>query len=164
MSKFSIVAKSVHEAVSNRMHISTTDRDSEWQRVNSYIADVLKDAHVLYAKLARLQGDFAGAELEGLEKISESVLDIGGKLSSFSKAFYEGKASMSEEEAFGEDSGPMFGGSPSSPSLEAPGPAEPPSASGGDVDIDFDYSPEESEEESEEEGKPEKEEEGKSEE
>ena len=72
------------------------DRDAEWQRVNSYIADVLKDTHVLYAKLARLQGDFIGRELDELEKISESVLSLGEELSQFSKAFYEGKLSMAE--------------------------------------------------------------------
>jgi hypothetical protein len=140
-SHFASVAKSVQDAVTSRIKTSSTDRDADWQRVNSYIADVLKDAHVLYAKLARLQGDFAGAELDGLEKISEDVLDIGGKLSSFSRAFYQGKASMSETESFGEEE--TFGGSPSS-------------EDGGGVDVDFDYGegegePEEEHEEQEQE-------------
>jgi len=137
-SRFASVAQSVKDAVSGRIRTSTADRDADWQRVNSYIADVLKDAHVLYAKLARLQGDFAGAELDGLEKISEDVLDIGGKLSSFSRAFYQGKASMSESESFGEED--TFGGSPT---VEE----------SGDVDVDFDYGDDDGGEESEEESK-----------
>lgn len=81
------------------------ERDSEWQRVNSYIADVLKDAHVLYSKLARLQGDFIGAELTELESISSKVLDLGEELSKFMKAFHEGEASMMKEKQFGGDGG-----------------------------------------------------------
>src|SRR5271166_2508593 len=73
-----------------RQHNAALDRDAEWQRVHSYIADVLKDTHVLYAKLARLEGDFAGEELTRLERISEAVLQLGNELSAFSKAFYEG--------------------------------------------------------------------------
>lgn len=83
--------------------------DAEWQRVNSYIADVLKDTHVLYAKLARLQGDFIGGELSELEKISSDVLDLGEKLSLFMKAFHEGDANMMKEKSFG---GPPSGGAP----------------------------------------------------
>ena len=62
------VASQVRDEFKHRL---SADRDAEWQRVNSYIADTLKDTHVLYAKLARLQGDFAGAELDQLQKISE---------------------------------------------------------------------------------------------
>lgn len=135
MTPFARVASQVQKDVSVR--VSTSDTDAEWQRVNSYIADVLKDTHVLYAKLARLQGDFAGSELEGLEKISEDVLNIGSKLSSFSKAFYEGKASMAETEQFGEgDTAPEM--------FEAP-------PGGGDVDVDFDYEDEGEEKEGKEE-------------
>lgn len=83
--------------------------DAEWQRVNSYIADVLKDAHVLYSKLARLQGDFIGSELDTLEKIASGVLDLGEQLSTFMKAFHEGDASMMKEKQFG---GPGSGGAP----------------------------------------------------
>lgn len=85
---------------------ATVDRDAEWQRVNSYIADVLKDAHVLYAKLARLQGDFVGQELNSLERISESVLTLGEELSQFSKAFYDGKLQMADSDmAYGTPQG-----------------------------------------------------------
>ncbi|MGH6876897.1 MAG: hypothetical protein ACREHV_05885, partial [Rhizomicrobium sp.] len=71
----------------------------------SYIADVLKDTHVLYAKLARLEGDFGGEELSRLERISEAVLALGNELSSFSKAFYEGKYDMAQSGAYGESTG-----------------------------------------------------------
>lgn len=86
-----------------------SEHDADWQRVNSYIADVLKDAHVLYSKLARLQGDFIGGELSELEKISSVVLDLGEQLSTFMKAFHEGDASMMKEKQFGGGSG---GGAP----------------------------------------------------
>jgi hypothetical protein len=94
-SRFAQVAAEISKTLSV-VKIAATDRDSEWQRVNSYIADVLKDSHVLYAKLARLQSDFTGHELNELEKISEDVLSIGEALSHFSKAFYEGKLQMAE--------------------------------------------------------------------
>ncbi len=109
MSRFASVAEDVAKQVS--LHLAAADRDADWQRVNSYIADVLKDAHVLYAKLARLQGDFAGGELDELEKISEGVLAIGGKLARFSKAFYEGTVELHEKGVYGEDK-KTFGGSP----------------------------------------------------
>lgn len=91
--------RSVQELVTQvKARTATVDRDAEWQRVNSYIADVLKDAHVLYAKLARLQGDFVGQELNSLEQISESVLSLGEELSQFSKAFYDGKLQMADSD------------------------------------------------------------------
>lgn len=93
---FSQVAAQIAKNLANPKVATAADQDAEWQRVNSYIADVLKDSHVLYAKLARLQGDFAGEELSKLIKISESVLMIGQELSGFSKAFYEGKYDMAE--------------------------------------------------------------------
>jgi hypothetical protein len=102
MSKFNQIAKGVEL----RARVAS-DKDSEWQRVNSYVADILKDSHVLYAKLARLQGDFGGKELQLVEKISEEVLELGRKLSSFSKAFYQGKASMVSHDVYGDVS---FGG------------------------------------------------------
>lgn len=86
------------------------ERDAEWQRVNSYIADVLKDAHVLYSKLARLQGDFIGPEQAELEAISSKVLDLGEELSAFMKAFHKGEASMMKEKQFGGQEG--GGGAP----------------------------------------------------
>jgi len=94
--EFARVASEVQNALGVRL--AAQDRDAEWQRVNSYVADVLKDSHVLYAKLARLQGDFSGEELARLSKISESVLMIGDELSQFSKAFYEGKYEMLQNE------------------------------------------------------------------
>lgn len=94
-SAFAKVASDVKAAMARR---AGTDRDAEWHRVNSYIADVLKDSHVLYAKLARLQNDFAGHELEDLEKISENVLGLGKSLSQFSKDFYDGKYAMTPSE------------------------------------------------------------------
>lgn len=164
MSYINEVATQISKSLESR--VAAVDRDVEWQRVNSLIADVLKDAHVLYAKLARLQGDFAGKELDDLEKISEGVLGIGGKLSTFSKAFYEGKAVMMQSDLYGSDSGPMFGGStapvePSPSSEPASSPSEPAveaefsietspdldeTSEASNVEVDFDYSPEESEE------------------
>lgn len=88
------------------------ERDAEWQRVNSYIADVLKDAHVLYSKLARLQGDFIGEEQEQLEEISEKVLDIGGSLSEFMKLFHTGELNMLKESTFGHPGGAPAGTPP----------------------------------------------------
>ncbi len=136
MSLFSKVAKTV----SNNLHrntLSVADRDAEWQRVNSYIADVLKDAHVLYAKLARLQGDFAGAELDGLQKISEAVLILGDELSTFSKDFYEGKYLMQQSEfTYGEQGGapipnPGAGTPQPPPPPDKKGPPPPPPDGGG---------------------------------
>ena len=104
MSTFTKVAGSVAKAFGSR--VSTEDHNAEWQRVNSYIADVLKDSHVLYAKLARLQGDFSGEELAKLSKVSQAVLAIGDELSVFSKAFYEGKYEILQSEfTYGETGG-----------------------------------------------------------
>jgi hypothetical protein len=105
--KFSRVAQEVRDSFGPQVADGPPERDSEWQRVNSYIADVLKDAHVLYSKLARLQGDFVGPELTELESISSKVLDLGEELSQFMKAFHEGEASMMKEKQFG---GPDSGG------------------------------------------------------
>jgi hypothetical protein len=96
-----MVAKSVFRSLGGKTsnkpsRVAAVDKDAEWQRVNSYVADVLKDSHVLYAKLARLQGDFVGEELDRLMSVSEAVLAIGEELSKFSKAFYEGKLQMAE--------------------------------------------------------------------
>ncbi len=119
-SQFSKIAANISGRI--RRHISK-DRDGEWQRVNSYIADTLKDTHVLYAKLARLQGDFAGAELSQLQKISEAVLVLGEELSVFSKEFYQGKYEMQESEFVYGDTG----GAPV-PNPEAAPPAAPEAA------------------------------------
>jgi hypothetical protein len=94
-----------------RRNAAAVDKDAEWQRVNSYIADVLKDSHVLYAKLARLQGDFVGAELDRLMQISEATLTIGEELSNFSRSFYDGKLQMADTDlAYGQDGGGGGGG------------------------------------------------------
>lgn len=106
---FARVAAEVAGRVAYGEEPQPEQHDADWQRVNSYIADVLKDAHVLYSKLARLQGDFIGGELDHLEKISSKVLDLGEQLSMFMKAFHEGDASMMKEKQFGGGSG---GGAP----------------------------------------------------
>lgn len=111
VSIFASVAAEVQREISNIPVVASTDRDAEWQRVNSYIADVLKDSHVLYAKLARLQGDFTGHELRELEKISEDVLSVGEMLSHFSKNFYDGKINMADSQTqYGDDGGGGGGG------------------------------------------------------
>jgi len=117
------VAAEVEQIISQRL--AAVDRDAEWQRVHSYIADVLKDTHVLYAKLARLEGDFAGEELTRLERISEAVLTLGSELSGFSRAFYEGKYQMAQAEVYGEQGGGGGGGggeTPLPPTPEFPTP------------------------------------------
>lgn len=104
MSIFSKTAADVVKTLT--YHLSTEERDAEWQRVNSAIADILKDAHMGYSKLARLQSDFAGEELARLSKISEATLAIGDELSKFAKAFYEGKYEMLQKEfVYGENGG-----------------------------------------------------------
>jgi hypothetical protein len=105
-------AETFQEAAGRLREAAAKDRDQEWQRVNSYIADVLKDAHVLYSKLARLQGDFVGRERDQLERISESVLDIGEELSHFMKDFHSGDADMLGQTAFGEEGGGAPAGTP----------------------------------------------------
>lgn len=113
------------------------ERDQEWQRVNSYVADVLKDTHVLYAKLARLQGDFAGSELGELEKISESVLNLGEQLSRFMKAFHEGDATMLKSKIFGGgSSAPPAPDAPPAPAPDAP-PAPAPERTEDDYELEI---------------------------
>lgn len=100
-------------SVASRVDVAAAkDRDQEWQRVNSYIADVLKDAHVLYSKLARLQGDFVSPERDELETISGSVLDLGEQLSQFMKKFHSGEADMLGQSAFGGGEGGAPEGTP----------------------------------------------------
>jgi hypothetical protein len=82
---------------------ATIEEDADWQRVNSYVADALKDCYVLFAKLARLRSDFTGMELKKLDKISSDVRDVGQLLAIFSKAFNEGKYSTVKKEQFGEN-------------------------------------------------------------
>jgi hypothetical protein len=135
-SHFSQVAAQVQTALKTRLG-AAVDMDAEKQRVNSYIADVLKDSHVLYAKLARLQGDFKGQEAEDLFSINEKVLNLGDELSRFAKAFREGEAKMAETSfAYGDEGG-------------APEPAPPPAPEGGGEEeeegVPFGESPDEEE-------------------
>lgn len=106
---FCQIAKSVASRVETA---AAKDRDQEWQRVNSYIADVLKDVHVLYSKLARLQGDFVDPERSTLESVSENVLDLGEELSRFMKAFHTGEADMLGQSSFGGGEGGAPEGTP----------------------------------------------------
>lgn len=76
-------------------------RDTEWYRVNSYIADILKDLAMTYSKIARLQQDFTGKENDDLSKIAEKILSLGGEMGEFMKAFHEGESSMVQEQVFG---------------------------------------------------------------
>jgi hypothetical protein len=132
MSHFSQVAAEVQTALQSRLG-AAVDMDAEKQRVNSYIADVLKDSHVLYAKLARLQGDFKGAEAEDLFGIAQRVLDIGDELSKFAKAFREGEAKMADTSfAYGDE-----GGAPQ------PAPAPAPEEGGEGEGTPFGEAPEE---------------------
>jgi hypothetical protein len=115
-----ILSTAASEVLDNlgESRVAVVDKDAEWQRVHSYLADVLKDTHVLYAKLARLQGDFTGAERDNLEQISERVLDIGENLSQFSREFKEGRFSMVEKGfSYGDPGGmaPQGEGPPPSP-------------------------------------------------
>jgi hypothetical protein len=99
------------------IRVAGTDEDAEWQRVNTYVADILKDCYVLFAKLARVRGDFAGKELSKLDSISNGIREIGQQLTSFSKAFTEGQYTMNRREQFG-DLGPSGGPGGSSPEVE----------------------------------------------
>lgn len=112
-------AKIIHDVEQRLKVASEVDRDADWHRVNSYIADVLKDAHVLYAKLARLQSDFGGAELQTLEEVSNQVLVLGESLSQFSKAFYEGDHQMVSGDV-------IYGQGQPAPPPPPPPPAAPP--------------------------------------
>ena len=126
MSRFSRIAAEVDAALSHPVRpiepfrevasglreAAAKDRDQEWQRVNSYIADVLKDIHVLYSKLARLQGDFIDPERSTLEHVSENVLDLGEELSRFMKQFHTGEADMLGQSSFGGGEGGAPEGTP----------------------------------------------------
>lgn len=134
LGNFQQAALRVARSLSLKYHLSVDEHDQEWQRVNSYIADILKDTHVLYAKLARLQGDFVGAELSELERIAEKVLDLGEVLSQFMKAFHSGDASMFKTKSFGNPD-PSQGGGQAPPSPEAPPP--PPEGDSERSDVDY---------------------------
>lgn len=126
--KRSLLSKTAATVQSSMKKIAFVDRDAEWQRVHSYIADALKDMHVLYAKLARLQGDFSGTELEELDAISESVLDLGEKMSKFSREFSQGNLRMMDSSPFQGDPNGGGGGQP-----PPPAPAPPPAPEGAPI-------------------------------
>jgi hypothetical protein len=154
-SALSSVASELYESLNERHSVAAGfedkgGRDPDFQRVYTYVADVLKDSHVLFAKLARLQGDFKGRELQDLISIAEGVLDIGDRLSVFSRALDEGSYSISESEiTFSDDNAaPEFGSEPSEFSEQS---EEAPMAFGQSMDSEpeEDYSGMESEEEPE---------------
>jgi hypothetical protein len=103
MSEFAKVASQVHNKLSRT---AATDKGAEWQRVNGSLADILKDCYMMVSKVARVQADFKGEELDRLMKISEAVMALGEEFSSFFKAFYDGRLEMVEGGLqFGENSG-----------------------------------------------------------
>jgi hypothetical protein len=109
--RFAREAAAIEQAMSKNFRmkkIAVNDRDAEWQRVYSYIADSLKDTMVLYSKLARLQGDFGGDELSTLNGIAEEVLTLGERMSKFSRDFSKGDLRMVESPTF--DGGQGGGG------------------------------------------------------
>ena len=93
MSEFARIASQVHNKLSRT---AAADKDQEWQRVNGQLADLLKDIFMANSKVARIQADFKGEELDRLMKISEAVMALGEELASFFKAFYEGRLEMVE--------------------------------------------------------------------
>ncbi len=145
---FSQVAAEVAKNIRNIRMAVDGGVDDDWKRVNSYIADILKECSMLYAKLARLQTDFIGSELEELQRIAEGVLVLGDEMSNFSKSFYEGTYKMQPSEVMyggysggGENSGgggpPSPSGPPSPPSPPQPGlPPQPPSPPSNDEDYE----------------------------
>lgn len=145
-----------------KSRLAFVDRNAEWQRVNSYIADALKDMHVLYAKLARLQGDFTGSELERVEQLSEQVLALGEEMSHFSREFTQGKLNMVESPAFQTGRGQSGKQPPPAAPAPAPGaeaappapvPAAPPAPAEMPVEMEEEAPPPKIEEEEEEKGK-----------
>jgi hypothetical protein len=116
MSEFSKVASQVHNKLVRKLNIAASDKDAEWQRVNGSLADILKDCYMLNSKLSRVQADFKGEELDRLLKVSEAVMALGGELSEFFKAFYDGRLEMVEGGLqFGDESG-------GAPPMPAPSP------------------------------------------
>lgn len=95
MTPFQRVASEIQANLLKRI---ATDRDAEWHRVNSSIADILKDSSMLFSKLARLQSDFVGSELEQLEDVSDKILTLGQEMAQFARAFYEGDFAMNPSE------------------------------------------------------------------
>lgn len=124
------------------------ERDPEWQRVNSSIADVLKDTGVLFSKLARLQGDFAGVERAKLEEIGNKVRDLTDELSKFSSDFYNGDLNMKVSETPFNYGGPAGGGGGQPSAPPAPPAPSPEGNSPTHSEEDFDVEAEITEEDS----------------
>ena len=117
MSAFAQVASQVHNKLARRLNTAAADKDAEWQRVNGSLADILKDCYMMVSKVARVQADFKGEELDRLMKISEAVMALGGEFAEFFKAFYDGRLEMvSGGLSFGDESG----GAPSMPAVPSP--------------------------------------------
>lgn len=144
-SKFARLASTVHVALGGAA--PPDERDPEWQRVNSSIADVLKDTGVLFSKLARLQGDFAGIERAKLEEIGNKVRDLTDELSKFSSDFYNGELNMRTSETPFNYGGPAQGGGNQggggAPPPAPPTPAPAPPAEGGESEAPKSHSEEE---------------------
>lgn len=115
----------VAKEVSSDLRVAGEERDDDWHRVNGYAADILKDSSMMYSKLARLQNDFEGQELEALEKISEGVLDLGSKMSGFARKFFKGEFRMKGQQA--------YPGGPMEPPPSPPPDAVPPPVFGEEV-------------------------------
>lgn len=113
MSYFNRLSSDIRRELVTERVSALVNKDPEWQRVNTYIADVLKDSHTLYAKITRLQSDFDGKELQALQMIAEGVLKMGDQLSIFAKNYYEGKLN-SAQVSYGDTE------APSTPDAEAP--------------------------------------------
>jgi hypothetical protein len=122
---FSKISSEIHLALGGE---TPNERDPEWQRVNSAIADVFKDSGVLFSKLARLQGDFAGSERAQLEEIGNEVRDLTDKLSKFSSDFYNGDLNMKASQTPFNYGGPAPGGGGAPQGGGAPPPAPAPPA------------------------------------
>lgn len=160
-SHFASVSTDIHKSLGGNPIIAGAERDAEWQRVNSAIADVLKDSSVLFSKLARLQGDFAGKERDELEDIGNEVRGVTDKLSKFSSEFYAGELNMRTSDTPFNYGGAPGGGAPGGgappPGGGAPGappPAPPPPAhTEEDFDVEAEISDEDSSLDKEFEGK-----------
>lgn len=140
-SRLASVSNEVHLSLGGNPIIAGAERDAEWQRVNSAIADVLKDSSVLFSKLARLQGDFTGRERDELEDIGNEVRGVTDKLSKFSSEFYAGELEMrTSDTPFNYGGPPAGGGAPPVPAPPVPAPVH--------TDEDFDVEAEISDEDS----------------
>ena len=155
MTPFQRVAAEVQANLLKRI---ATDRDSEWHRVNSSVADILKDSSMLFSKLARLQSDFVGSELEQLEGMSDKILTLGQEMAQFARSFYEGDFAMNPSETqFGNPNpnAPVEPGQQPAPAPQTPAQPtqvfQPPAdAAAPPVIPEFEVPPEEEETEEEE--------------